>query len=171
MPTKKKKKGTKSAEAAKLQGYAAAVPSQVEAAEAQGQAPTLTSAQNAGADVGVEVAAEEEAAPPAVPSRSSKPSTTNSTAIAVDAFEIHVRGLRDHGAVASLFNQVQVDAQENPGTFENAMNPDNKTKNRYVHIVTPRHLSFMPLTRRTLCILNLREKPCDGVVRPLVLSC
>ena len=125
MPTKKKKKGTKSAEAAKQQGYAGAVPVQIKAPA--GKAPTLTSAQNAG------IAVEDEAeVAPAVPPRSSKPRSAST--VTVDAFETHVRGLRDNGAVAALFNQVQVDAQENPGTYENATDPENKTKNRYINV-------------------------------------
>ena len=143
MPTRKKKKGTKAAEAAKQQGYASAVPSQRDAAK--GTAPTLTSAQ--GAD-------RVEEAPPPVPSRAAKPSS--STAVRADAFDEHVRELRGDGAVAALFDQIQVEAQANPGTYDNAKAAENKTKNRYD---TDDHFVFFFWFRNSRTLMGCTDLP------------
>ena len=143
MPTRKKKKGTKAAEAAKQQGYASAVPSQRDAAK--GTAPTLTSAQ--GAD-------RVEEAPPPVPSRAAKPSS--STAVSADAFDEHVRELRGDGAVAALFDQIQVEAQANPGTYDNAKAAENKTKNRYD---TDDHFVFFCWFRNSRTLMGCTDLP------------
>jgi protein tyrosine phosphatase len=132
MPTKKKKKGTASSVAKKQEGYAAVVPAQAGGAEPQ-VASTAATMGGAGADEA------SEDVPPPLPER-----PASATKITVDGFDAHVRSLREDGQVAALFHKVQMESVENPGTFEHANDPDNKTKNRDTN-VHPYDHSRVPL--------------------------